>query len=199
MGCHGGESSFDLKFTHDAIREVVKIRNDIVFIFLNISKFTNHPRIKFLKGTSNEAYKKMFVNTCDGMIYGRSLGESFGLACAEFAVQDKPIISYKYNRHKNHKFCIPKTNFIEYGSYSNLVEILVNFHRRKKVKLNNKYKKLKPKKIMEDFKNNFLKKNNEIKFGFFDYFINFNSFFKMNLNYLRHKIYQHYYRFIVKF
>ena len=48
---------------------------------------------------------------------------------------------------------------------------------------------------MEDFKNNFLKNKNEIKIDFFDYFVNFYSFLKMNLNYLRHKIYQHYYRF----
>lgn len=198
LGCHGGESSFDLKFAHDAIKDTVAIRKDIVFIFLNINKFINHPRIKFLKGTSNESFKKMFVNTCDGMIYGRSLGESFGLACAEFAVQDKPIISYEYNRHKNHKFCTPKTNFIEYGSYSSLIKILTNFRRGKNTKLHNKYKKLKPKKIMEDFKNNFLKNKNEIKIDFFDYFINFYSFLKMNLNYLRHKIYHHYYTFIKK-
>ena len=48
------------------------------------------------------------------MIYGRSLGESFGLACAEFAVLDKPIISYKFNRHKSHKNSIPKEFFFEY-------------------------------------------------------------------------------------
>ena len=95
---------------------------------------------------------KMFVNTCDGMIYGRSLGESFGLACAEFAIQDKPIISYKYNRHQNHKFCVPKFNFIEYSSYNDLYKILINFNRKKQIKISNKYKRLKPKKIMADFK-----------------------------------------------
>ena len=28
--------------------------------------------------------KDHFLNTCDAMIYGRSLGESFGLSCGEF-------------------------------------------------------------------------------------------------------------------
>ena len=50
------------------------------------------------------------------MIYGRSLGGSFGLACAEFAVLNKSIISYRYNRHKNHKLSMSETNFFEYSS-----------------------------------------------------------------------------------
>lgn len=197
LGCHGGESSFDLKFTHDAIKKVVNIRKDIVFIFLNINKFVNHPKIKFLKGTLDESFKKKFVNTCDGMIYGRSLGESFGLACAEFAIQDKPIISYKFNRHKNHKFCMPKINFIEYGTYNDLYKILISFNRRKKIKLHNKFKSFKPKKIMKDFKKNFLTNKKKIKFNFIDYLVNFFGFLNMMLNYLRHKLYNYYYNYFL--
>ena len=96
FGCHGGESSFDMSFAQMAISNIVKKRKDITFIFLNIDKFCNHPQIKFLKGTSNEKMKREFINTCDAMIYGRSLGESFGLACGEFILQNKPIISYKF-------------------------------------------------------------------------------------------------------
>ena len=197
LGCHGGNSSFDLKFVQDVIKQVATIRKDIIFIFLNINKFANHQRIKFLKGTLDESFKKKFVNTCDGMIYGRSLGESFGLACAEFAVQDKPIISYKFNRHKNHKFCVPKINFIEYSSYNNLYKILSSFNKRKEFRLNNKYKSLTPKKIMQDFKKNFLINKKEIKLNIFDYIINFYHFLKMYLNYIRHKLYNHYYNYFV--
>ena len=78
FGCHGGESSFDLKFVHQTLIETVKKRKDICFLFLNIKKFCNHPRIIFLKGSFDEVYKKKFINTCDAMIYGRSLGELFG-------------------------------------------------------------------------------------------------------------------------
>ena len=120
FGCHGGESSFDLKFTHDVIKKIVNIKKNITFLFLNINKFYSHPRVKFLKGTSDEIYKKKFLNTCDAMIYGRSLGESFGLACAEFAVLNKSIISYRYNRHKNHKLSMSETNFFEY-SFMNFI------------------------------------------------------------------------------
>ena len=72
FGCHGGESSFDLKFTNDVIKKIVNIKK-YYFSFLNINKFYSHPRVKFLKGTSDEIYKKKFLNTCDAMIYGRSL------------------------------------------------------------------------------------------------------------------------------
>ena len=92
LGCHGGKGSFDLKFVRDSIIKAVNKRSDLVFLFLNIGKFCVHPRVKFLKGTTNENIKKKFINTCDAMIYGRSLGESFGLACAEFAINNKMII-----------------------------------------------------------------------------------------------------------
>ena len=112
FGCHGGSSSFDLKFVKKAIIKVASENKNIIFLFLNIDKFANLKNIIFLKGTSNEIYKRKFLNTCDAMIYGRSLGESFGLACAEFAVLGKKIISYKYNRHRNHIFCLNKKFFV---------------------------------------------------------------------------------------
>ena len=51
---------------------------------------------------------------------------------------------------------------------------------------------------MKDFKKYFLVNKQEIKFETFDYLTNFKNFLNMNFNYLRHKIYQHYYRFIEK-
>ena len=100
--CIRDRSSFDLKFVKLVLLNIVKKRKDIIFLFLNIKKFCKHPQIKFLKGTSNDIYTKKFINTCDAMIYGRSLGESFGLACGEFATQNKKIISYKHNIHRSH-------------------------------------------------------------------------------------------------
>ena len=81
FGCHGGDSSFDMKFVQTAVINIVKKREDIFFLFLNINKFYNHPQLIFMKGTINENLKKKFVNTCDAMIYGRSLGESLVCLC----------------------------------------------------------------------------------------------------------------------
>ena len=196
LGCHGGESSFDLKFVHNTLVHVANKRKDIVFLFLNINKFCNHPRIKFLKGTSNEVQKKKFINTCDGMIYGRSLGESFGLACAEFAVLDKPIISYKFNRHKSHKNSIPKEFFFEYDSFRSLRKIILNFKKNYKKKSKNEYKNCEPKKIMKLFKKFFLEEYKMPKISIFDYLKNYQNHLMMNYLYIRHKIYNHYHNII---
>jgi hypothetical protein len=46
--------------------------------------------------------KAQFIATCDGMLHARSLGESFGLACAEFSIANKPIWTYSQSEHKSH-------------------------------------------------------------------------------------------------
>ena len=58
FGCHGGDSSFDMKFAQLAISDIVKDRNDIFFLFLNINKFCKHQQVIFLKGTTNDNLKK---------------------------------------------------------------------------------------------------------------------------------------------
>ena len=116
FGCHGAKAVFDLKFVKDALIDIVQSNNNVVFIFLNIDKFFNHPRIIFLKGSADEKYKKEFLNTCDAMIYGRSQGESFGMSCGEFAILNKLIISYKFNKHRSHIDYLDKEYYVEYSS-----------------------------------------------------------------------------------
>tara|TARA_B100001121_G_scaffold105090_1_gene93048 strand:+ start:1664 stop:2749 length:1086 start_codon:yes stop_codon:yes gene_type:complete len=194
FGCYGGESSFDLQFVKNAIMDIVENRQDILFIFLNIKKFSNHKQIKFLKGTLNENYKKKFINSCDAMIYGRSLGESFGLSCGEFTLVNKRIISYKFNRHRAHIFNISSDHLIEYESYNSFKKIILNF-KKKSLKIDNKYKDYSENKVMVLFQNIFLKKEQNIKLSFWDYLKNFQGFIKIGYFYLRHKIYVHYFNF----
>ncbi len=197
FGCHGGNSSFDLNFVQDTIKDIVKKKKNYVFLFFNIKKFCNHPRVIFLKGSSNEIFKRKFLNTCDAMIYGRSLGESFGLACAEFAYLNKLIISYKFNRHRAHLYHLNQKDFIEYSSRRSLFEILDNFKlMRLGRKQTNKYHNFNPKYVMRLFKKVFLQKETSERFSIIDYIINYVAFIKMNYFYLRHKIYNHYYRYI---
>ena len=196
FGCHGGESSFDLKFTHDVLQKIVKDRKDFTFLFLNINKFCDHPRIKFIKGTTCERFKKKFLNTCDVMIYGRSLGESFGLACGEFAFLNKPIISYKFNRHTNHKFSLSNENFFEYGSFKELYSILNKFNFKKLNYRKNSYLKYDAKKVMKIFHDIIQSNHNEIDLSFVDYLTNIKNFYFMHYKYIRHKLYHHYYNFI---
>ena len=196
FGCHGGESSFDLLFVKDSLLKIVKNRKDIFFIFLNINKFCNHRQIIFLKGTANENYKRSFLNTCDAMIYGRSLGESFGLSCGEFSVLGKKIISYRYNRHRSHEFNTNKNAFVEYSNKKELINIIQSFKKIKKGKNYSKYLLYTPKKVMNTFNDVFLKKSNKTNLDLFDYSINHFSFLALYYNYLKHKIYNHYYNLI---
>ncbi|MBA1339041.1 MAG: hypothetical protein FD550_000460 [Pelagibacterales bacterium] len=200
FGCYGGDSSFDLKFVQDTLVDIVKKNKNISFIFMNINKFCNNPRIKFLKGTTKEILKKKFINTCDGMIYARSLGESFGLACAEFANSNKPIISYRFNRHRAHIDNLSKSRIIEYSSRKDLSRILINFNKNKKIlsRSKNNYINFKPNKVMKIFNNFLEKKEKKIKLNIIDHFINYINFSKMNYFYIRHKFYQHYYNFFEK-
>lgn len=199
FGCHGGESSFDMKFARSALINIVKKRKNIYFIFLNIEKFCNHGQIKFLKGTSDEFIKKKFINTCDAMIYGRSLGESFGLACGEFVTANKQVISYKFNRHRSHKFNISNEHFQEYGSYQDLCKLILNFKKRKiKSITKSKYKKYNAKEVMKIFKKVYYENNAISDVNYKDFIINYMNYTKMFYYYLRHKIYNHYFNLLEK-
>ena len=197
FGCHGGSSSFDIQFVKNTVIKIAKKRKDIIFLFLNIDKFINHSQVIFLKGTFDEVRKREFLNTCDAMIYGRSLGESFGIACAEFSALNKPIISYKFNRHRCHILNSNK-NYVEYSSSSKLYEILNNYKKTiNKKKLNNVKKTCSPQFAMSQFKKVFLI-SKPVKISFFDKLFNYKSIIKMHLLYLQHKLYSHYYNFFIK-
>ena len=198
FGCHGGSSSFDLNFVKDAIKEIVQQRQDITFLFLNIDSFANHPRIKFLKGTSNEIFKQKFINSCDAMIYGRSLGESFGHACGEFAVSDKPIISYKFIRHKSHLYNLSSNRVIEYYSRKSLFNILDRFKKNIyfSQKYKNKYKDYSAQNVMRIFNRVFLKQADQKPITVIDYIVNLLNYLQMHIRYIKHKLYHHYYKLV---
>ena len=156
FGYHGGETSFDLIFVRDAIKKVVKQNNNIYFLFMNIKKFFNHKKAIFIKGTFNQTQKVKFINTCDAMLHARSLGESFGLSCAEFAIKNKPILTYGYCRQRAH-FEICKNNIIPYYSYKDLNTKIINFNKNKKYNSGNLKNELSEKKTIKIFKEIFSK------------------------------------------
>lgn len=102
FGCYGGATEFNIQSVKDAIIDTVNSRTDIEFIFMNINEFYNHPQIKFLPGTYDLEEKSAFVNACDAMIHARSGGETFGLAISEFALENKPVITYELSGERSH-------------------------------------------------------------------------------------------------
>lgn len=94
IGRHGGWGTFDIEFAKDAVRQLAQENKDWYFLFLNTQKFCDLPNVLFLPATADMVYKTKFINTCDVMLHARELGETFGLACAEFSIRNKPIITY---------------------------------------------------------------------------------------------------------
>ena len=197
IGYHGGNSSFDLQFVRDLIEELVNKNNNIYFIFMNINKFISHHKVIFLRGTFNPLKKVKFINTCDAMLHARSLGESFGISCAEFAIKNKLIFTYGFCRHRAH-MDICANNIVPYFSYYDLKKKLIRFKKEERVR-NGIKKKFTEKKTIKIFEKVFLKSNyNPPKIKINDFiFVNI-MMLTRNYFYVRHKIYTTWYKYISK-
>jgi hypothetical protein len=151
FGSYGGEDSFNISFVHQAICEIAKEQKDIFFIFMNIKSFINnneeYKNILFLPKNTDLIYKERFINTCDAMIHAQSLGETFGLAVAEFSVKNKPVITYtpglihfvkeirRYILRRSSSYSMAHLEYlgrkaIKYSSKKKLKDIFLNFKRK---------------------------------------------------------------------
>jgi hypothetical protein len=102
FGCYGGSDSFNLEFVKAVIAKVISENPQIYFLFMNIDQFIKHPQAIFLPGNPDPIVKSKLINSCDAMIHARGIGESFGLACAEFSIHNKPVITYGLSPQRNH-------------------------------------------------------------------------------------------------
>lgn len=94
FGRHGGFDDFDHPDAQNAVRRIVAEGHPIFFLFMNTRPFLPYsPNVIFLPKTTCPLYKTKFINTCDAMIYGRSRGETFGLAIGEFSSRNKPVFA----------------------------------------------------------------------------------------------------------
>ena len=124
---------------------------------MNINKFCeDHEQIIHLPGSYDMLYKSKFVNTCDAMLHARLGGETFGLAVAEFAQSNKPVITYELSGEANHIEMLGERG-IYYRNYDDLKDILNNIDSY--IKYDDYYKSYKdnsPETIMSKF-DNFIK------------------------------------------
>lgn len=128
FGCYGGSDSFNIKFVQQSIQKVLSDRSDAYFIYMNIAPFAQHDRIRFLPGNADMNYKVKFINTCDAMIHARGIGESFGLACGEFSIRNKPVITYALSPQRSH-LDILGDKAVTYKGPKELERILTGFDR----------------------------------------------------------------------
>ena len=157
FGRHGAYNQFNLTFVHDCIRDIAKKHNNIYFLFMNTEPFCEELKnIIHLPKTIDEQVISNFINTCDSMIHARAMGESFGLAIAEFLYQDKPVISYHGGSDKNHLYMMGKKG-IWYEDYQSLMDVILNFYRLPAESYKSIVNKFNSKDVMSKFNDVFVK------------------------------------------
>lgn len=127
FGRHGGAETFDLDFVHITVRELVRVREDLYFLFLGTDRFCdNHPQIIHLDATSDLSRKARFIATCDAMLHARRSGETFGLAIAEFSSLGKPVFTFGQSHERAHLDILGKLARI-YDTADELTTLLWHF------------------------------------------------------------------------
>lgn len=122
----GGFYSWNIPFVNIVIEEVLKKREDIYFLFVQTHRFIDHPRVIHIEPFSDLSIKRKFINTSDAFLHARSEGESFGMACAEYSICNKPIITFSHSRERNHIVVLGDKG-IYYEKPSDLYNILKDF------------------------------------------------------------------------
>lgn len=156
FGRYGGAVTFDIydikKYIH------FNFNPNIYFLFMGTRPFSDNPRAIFLAGSADMASKRRFINTCDAMIHARTQGETFGLACGEFALAGKPVITYGLSTERNHLDILGKHALI-YNNEMELDFLIRNFRTIVKhinMKGTNPYMAYTPDKVMQQFDQTFI-------------------------------------------
>ena len=152
FGRYGGFNEFNISIAHQAIIDFLNLENssNVWFLFMNTPEFYKHPRIIYLNRTTDLIFKTNFINTCDAMIHAREMGETFGLAIAEFSSKNKPIITCPCGDLEHVKILGDKA--LLYKSKDELLNIFNNFESIIKNKDDwNAYRQYTPENVMRLF------------------------------------------------
>jgi len=157
FGRHGGQDTFDLQIAKSAITHAVHDFPHVHFVFVNTPRFCEHPRVHHLDKIVDLDEKNRFIMTCDAMIHGQSLGETFGISIGEFSVNNKPIVAFNGKVWNDHYKTILKEQALWYLTDDECYKILTTFDPKDyKDKDMNCYSEYSPEKVMEQFKNVFI-------------------------------------------
>lgn len=160
FGCYGGSTEFSVRCAHEVMQRVVRERNDIYFIFMNILPYHgdirhDHPNIKFLPGSWDLTYKSLFISTCDAMLHARLSGETFGCAVGEFSVSGKPVLTYGHSGERSHLEILGEKALV-YNNFEELYDMVNHLDDYLKYDDYNCYRNFAPDIIMRRFEQNFL-------------------------------------------
>ena len=128
IGCHGGANQFDIDFVKIAIGTSLSMRNDIYYIFVGVNKFISHERVSFIDPTFDRNIVESFILSCDIMLHGRYMGETFGLAIHEFLYFGKPVLTWIGGWDRNHLHTGSKL-ITPYWTYNDLILKLMSLEK----------------------------------------------------------------------
>lgn len=154
FGSYSGADEYTVEYVKQAVCDVVNNPkfNNIYFIYLNIDKFgPESERLTFLPGTSDMKHKRMFINTCDAMLYARKNGETFGLACGEFFLGGKLVIGRSGEEANAHEVMLGD-NMIKHTNYEEVYDIITNWAKYKKPVVTCEHNNYTPIEVMRNFK-----------------------------------------------
>jgi hypothetical protein len=151
FGRHGAIDTFDIQSAHEAIIDVATRNPYRYFLFMNTNRFCELPNVIHLPRTVDYEEKRRFMNTCDAYIHARRDGETFGLAIAEFAVLEKPVITCTICTDDAH-LRILQDKAIKYTTKNDLIAILESFERGQIDMTYNGYKEYSPESVMTLFR-----------------------------------------------
>ncbi|MTI06043.1 hypothetical protein E1180_11015 [Roseibium denhamense] len=126
VGRYGGFDQFNVPFARKAVREAIEKRRYLYFVFVNTEKFLDHERALFLPPIVNVPDKVRFIAACDVGLNAKKIGESFGLAIAEFLMLGKPVFSWAGGMDQNHVHMSPKSEWL-YRTRHDLSRLLTSY------------------------------------------------------------------------
>jgi len=102
VGRHGAADQFNIPFAPRAIEAALARRKNLWLLLLNTDRFSHHERIIHLPATPDRQRIADFIASCDLGLNARRVGETFGLAIAEFLAADRPVLVWEGGRDRNH-------------------------------------------------------------------------------------------------
>jgi hypothetical protein len=159
FGRHGAMDQFNINYVHQVIDKFTDQYPNVYFLMVNTNKFCREKSNIIHYPKIIDLHKKVeFINTCDAMIHARQMGETFGLAVAEFSINNKPVITCKRGGDLAH-LDIMKDKCFTYENENEVYNILkiftTNLNEIKKLDWNS-YKEYLPEQIMNKFNELFI-------------------------------------------
>lgn len=157
FGRYGGEDTFNIPFVKEIIKIIVNSYPNVYFLFANTPEFYNHKQIIHLQKIFGNDEKNRFISTCDAHLEANDLGHTFGLACGEFSINNKPIILYNGYVWNTAHFDIIKDKGIYFKTPEEFYNIITSWKKQDyEGKDWNCYKDYNPENVMLKFKQVFI-------------------------------------------